>query len=197
MNKFEHGIFLARMQPLHLGHMYMIEKALCECVTVTIVLGSSNKYFMSRNPFTLDIRKRWIEGALKESKDIERINIFCLPDWSLENDTNETIEWGRYLYYNIVSRIQAKHFTIFYSDKIDIINSWFDETLRERVYIRHVDRSNVYEGLSATKIREAFINGDKTYLEKYLPKSVLEDYSLILSNLLILKETSLKDFSMK
>ena len=37
------GIFLARMQPLHNAHLWLIDKALEENDKVLIVLGSENK----------------------------------------------------------------------------------------------------------------------------------------------------------
>ena len=37
------GVFLARMQPLHNAHLWLIDKALEENDKVLIVLGSENK----------------------------------------------------------------------------------------------------------------------------------------------------------
>ena len=193
----KNGVFLARMQPLHKGHLFMVENALTKCEKLTIVLGSMNKFSMTRNPFTFELRKLWLLEALKVSKDMDRINMFELPDWSLENDKNETIEWGRYFYYNVVSRIQAKKFSIFYNDDLDIINSWFDETLRSRIDIQYMERSSIFDGLSATRIRKAIVEDDNEYLKKYLPFSVLKDVVLLKKYLLQVNEHPLQDFSME
>ena len=103
------GVFLARMQPLHVAHMHLIETALIECDDVWIVLGSSNKNGMLRNPFTLQFREEVLKEALEEAgyapEELASIHMFELPDWSFENDRNETAEWGRYFYYNVVSRV--------------------------------------------------------------------------------------------
>ena len=107
--KYKHkiGLFLARMQPLHIAHLDIIEKALKECEKVYVCLGSANKVDMLRNPFTIDFRKQILLEALIERVGVAatRVDVFEIPDWSYENDTNETIEWGRYFYYNVVSRI--------------------------------------------------------------------------------------------
>ncbi len=43
-------IFLARMQPLHNAHLYMVEKMISECEHVHVFLGSEKKKDMLRNP---------------------------------------------------------------------------------------------------------------------------------------------------
>lgn len=193
----KNGVFLARFQPLHNGHLYMVEKALKECENLTIMLGSANKYSMLRNPFDLELRKSWLYNSLENLNDRDRINVFEIPDWSYENDVNEKEEWGLYLYYNIVSRIQAKTFSIFYNDDLSIIESWFSGLIRSRINIVHSERSEIFNGLSATKIREAILNDDAEYLRKYLPLEVRKDIPLIKNYLLLVKDNPMPDFSME
>lgn len=199
--KYKTGVFLARMQPLHIAHMFLIEQAMRECEEVWVVLGSSNKRDMLRNPFTLEFRKDMLTQALSESgysnEDISRVNIFELPDWSLENDKNETITWGRYFYYNVVSRIQRKDFTIYYSDSSEIIKSWFNSEIGEHITLRLFDRASTYEGLSATKIREAIINRDMEYLERFCPPVILRNLDYISTYYTGVLENPKEDFSMK
>ena len=194
----KHGVFLARMQPLHNGHLYMIRQAMEQCDHLLIVLGSSNKESMTRNPFTLETRHSWLVKSLHDNpKFLEHSDIIQLPDWSFENDINETEEWGRYLYYNIVAHIQSKKFSIFYNDDINIIKSWFPSPLDKRVDIRWQPRSEIFNGLSATKIREAIINDDQDYLTQYLPQPVLDDVPYIKRYLIKIKNHPLPDFSME
>ncbi len=194
------GVFLARMQPLHIAHMYLVEKALEENERVAIVLGSANKEGMIRNPFDLKTRTKLLHKVLRDKKyseeDINRITVFELPDWSYENDTNETLEWGRYLYYNIVSRTQTKKFSIYYSDDAEIIKNWFKGVPEDRITLRLFNRSNVYEGLSATKIREAILNEDQEYLEKYIPLIILDDVIELTTELEAVTNNPKEDFSM-
>lgn len=194
------GVFLARMQPLHIAHMYLVEKALEENERVAIVLGSANKEGMIRNPFDLETRTKLLHKVLRDKKyseeDINRITVFELPDWSYENDTNETLEWGRYLYYNIVSRTQTKKFSIYYSDDAEIIKNWFKGVPEDRITLRLFNRSNVYEGLSATKIREAILNEDQEYLEKYIPLIILDDVIELTTELEAVTNNPKEDFSM-
>lgn len=194
------GVFLARMQPLHIAHIFLIEQAIKECDEVWVVLGSSNKHDMIRNPFTLEFRQEVLKEALLDSgyeqSDLDKIHIFELPDWSLENDTNETITWGRYFYYNVVSRIQRKDFNIYYSDDSEIIKSWFNSEVKDHITLRLFNRSKVYEGLSATKIRSAIINKDMEYLNKYCPASIIRRLDYISNYYKSVLNNPESDFSM-
>lgn len=150
LNRFMYktGVFLARMQPLHIAHLYLVEQALAECEEVWVVLGSANRKDMLRNPFTIEFRREMLTQALSEKgysiEDLNRIHVFELPDWSLENDPNDTVTWGRYFYYNVVSRVQHKNFTMYYSDDSSIIRGWFDSEVGEHITLRLFDRTAVY-----------------------------------------------------
>lgn len=198
--EYKTGVFLARMQPLHIAHLFLIEQAMRECKDVWVVLGSSNKKDMIRNPFTLEFRRDMLIQALSESgysnDDINRIHLFELPDWSLENDTNETITWGRYFYYNVVSRTERKDFTIYYSDNSEIIKSWFNSEVKDHVTLRLFDRKSTYDGLSATRIRDAIIDRDLVYLEKFCPPVILRNLDYISTYYTRVVRTPREDFSM-
>jgi len=44
------GVFLSRMQPLHIGHLGIIDKVLAENDKLLILIGSANKKGTVRNP---------------------------------------------------------------------------------------------------------------------------------------------------
>jgi len=52
------GVFLARMQPVHNAHMYIVERACRENDKVIVMLGSANKKDMLRNPFDIKYAPR-------------------------------------------------------------------------------------------------------------------------------------------
>ena len=168
------GVFLARMQPLHKGHMHIIEKMIEECDEVLIVIGSADKKGTIRNPLEIDFResilKNWVFGFdmfKKYNRKLMKVSIATLNDFTYEDDILSNKEWGRYLYYNIISKISQKEFSLYYSDDIKIIQDWFDWDLSNKISIRHIDRSCVLDGISATKIREAIVSNDKEYVNKY------------------------------
>ncbi len=107
------GVFLSRMQPLHNGHLGMINKALLENDKLIIIIGSTNKKETIRNPIEINIRREILKETLTDQYGKEyknRITILELPDWSSEDDIASNLEWGRYLYYNIVSASRTKKF---------------------------------------------------------------------------------------
>lgn len=105
------GVFLSRMQPLHVGHLGIIDKILEENEKVIILIGSRNKKCTIRNPLDIILRTQILNDALEERYGIEykeRIIVKELPDWSMETDIASNKEWGRYLYYNIVAIRRTK-----------------------------------------------------------------------------------------
>ena len=175
------GVFLSRMQPLHIGHLGMIEKALSENDKVIILIGSADKKGGIRNQIPIDIRREILEETLKEKYERDyRIKIKNLPDWTEEDDILSNLEWGRYLYYNIASLSETKEFTMYFSDEREIIENWFqDETIRKRINIKTYERKEMFEDVSSTKIRNAFLNNDKEYVEKSTPNAVIKRYEEI------------------
>lgn len=194
------GVFIARFQPLHKAHIYVIEKALAECDKLVIMLGSSNKENMPRNPFNFRLRKELLSECLGSEQDMTRIQIYQLPDWSTENEVTDDAVWGHYLYYNIVSRIGQKSFTLYYSDNPDIVKNWFDDEVKRFISFRFLDRNKVFEGISSTKIRQALLDftpDAKKYLYKFLPEAVFERVEELRDIIVKVHNNPKKDFTMK
>lgn len=107
------GVFLSRMQPLHIGHIGMIKKALSENDRVIILIGSANKKETARNPMEVNIRREILEETLENDftkEEKQKITVNNLPDWTEETDMPSNLEWGRYLYYNVVRDSKSKEF---------------------------------------------------------------------------------------
>lgn len=176
------GVFIGRMQPVHNGHLFLIKKALEENDRVLILLGSSNKRGTIRNPLDYISRKHLLEFALEEDNEIDkkRITISTLPDWTMESDKDSDKTWGRYLYYNIVSRIECKQFSLYYSDDASILDDWFEGIeVRQHINYRCIGREHIFDGLSATKIRQALLDENKEYVERYCPDIVARNFGLL------------------
>ena len=194
------GVFIARFQPLHKAHLHVIKQALKECDKLVIMLGSSNKENIPRNPFNFRLRKELLSESLSNEHDMTRIQIFQFPDWSEENRVADNTVWGHYLYYNIVSRINQKNFTLYYSDGPEIVKSWFDDEVNQYISFRFLDRQKVFDGLSSTKIRAAllsFTQEDKKYLYKVLPEAVFERVEELREIIVKVHNNPKKDFTMK
>lgn len=193
----KYGVFLARMQPVHNAHLFLVNKALEECDKVLIVLGSENKLDMLRNPFEISLRERMLRECLTEEQN-KKISVETLPDWSMESDLEGAEIWGRYFYYNVVSRIGQKRFFIYYSDDPAILDSWFKNTeVFPYITYRNFERQNLFEGLSSTKIRQAFIEQDVEYISRYCPESVVSRFAYLSSYYKGVTDHPKADFSME
>lgn len=192
-----YGVFLARMQPVHNAHLYMVRKALSEQERVLVVLGSENKVDMLRNPYHIDLRVNMLRECFT-SEENDRLSIITLPDWPTESDHEGAKIWGRYFYYNVVSRIGQKRFSIYYSDDISILDEWFSNTeVKQFISYRHFQRDTLFDGLSATKIRQAFIEGDIDYVTQYCPPSVTRRFTELSAAYKDVVQDPVADFSME
>lgn len=61
------GIYVGRFQPFHLGHLYAVRHALKEVRRLIIVIGSSQRSYEPRHPFTLGERMEMIRLATEEA----------------------------------------------------------------------------------------------------------------------------------
>ena len=192
----KYGVFLARMQPVHNAHLFMVNKALDECDKVLIVLGSENKVDMLRNPYDITLREQMLRECFNDEQN-KKLSIVTLPDWSMESDVESAEIWGRYFYYNVVSRIGQKTFSIYYSDDVAILDSWFNNTeVRQYITYRNFERNNIFNGLSATKIRQAFIENNIDYIKEFCPDSVVTRFDQLASYYKNVTKNPKEDFSM-
>lgn len=188
MNKV--GVILARFQPIHNGHLELIKKAIEENDQVIVIIGSVDK-LNARNPIPWTIRRELVEDALAEYfkekyTDSMKIKVFELPDLSDESDNSH--DWGFYLYSNIVTWIGQANFTMYYSDGYEIITSWFPGfLLRNNVSLSLLARNSVEEGVSATKVRHLMMFGHPEELQKLVPQCVFNKRDQITAFLNIFK----------
>lgn len=69
---------------------------------------------------------------------------------------------------------------MYFSDEPEIIEDWFqDKDIRKRINLKLFERNEMFNAVSSTKIRGAFIEDNKTYIEKSVPKAVCKRYELI------------------
>ena len=57
------GVILARLQPVHNGHLALIEKSINENEETYVFVGSANK-FNKRNPLPISLRLQLLQEAL-------------------------------------------------------------------------------------------------------------------------------------
>lgn len=181
--RIQTGVILARFQPVHNGHMALIEKACNENDEVLVFIGSVDKLNV-RNPIPWNIRREMLEAAIEEAKKtkpvFEKVKIYELSD--LSDESQNTHEWGFYLYTNIVEKAASSYFTIYYSDGFEIITSWFPGwLLRKYVSMSLMARGGCVDGISATAVRKAILDDDFKTLKEYVPTPVFDNVKMLKS----------------
>lgn len=177
------GVILARLQPIHNGHLALISKAAKENDEVHVFIGSADK-FNERNPIPISMRNDLAMHAIVEA-GIKNCTLHWLDDLSDESDNSH--DWGFYLYSKIVTEIQQSNFTIYYSDGFEIITSWFPGfILRNNVSLNLLARNATESGISATTVRKMILE-DSNELKDVVPSLVYEQ-RYVLKNLIELSK---------
>ena len=194
------GIILARLQPIHNGHLALIEKAYNENDEVYVFIGSADK-FNSRNPLPISLRLQLTKEAIKEKfksythemidGDNEVINpydkITVVPLDDLTDESDNSHDWGFYLYSKIVTETQCSNFTIYYSDGFEIITTWFPSfILRNNVSLCLLARNATVSGISATTVRK-LIEEENDNLKEYVPTCVYKHRDAIKNHIQLSK----------
>lgn len=78
--KFDFLVFIGRFQPFHLGHRYIVERALENAEHVIVLVGSANLGRSVRNPFTYAEREQMIRATFRKAVADKRLIIRPLDD---------------------------------------------------------------------------------------------------------------------
>jgi nicotinamide-nucleotide adenylyltransferase len=95
------GVILARLQPIHNGHLELIKKSMKENDETIIFVGSADK-FNGRNPIPINLRMQMAHEAIEEMRDNEKIYTYyrLVPLDDLSDESDNSHDWGFYLFSN-------------------------------------------------------------------------------------------------
>lgn len=158
MKKHKLGMYLGRFQPFHNGHKAIVDKMLEECEQVLIVVSSSDKKGIFRNPFPSWERAMMI----KEVYPDERVDCFLLPDRAtIANDC----AWGDY----VINTLQSYGYDpdAIYQGYESERCTWYDNW---DVAIENISRLEI--PVSATLVRAAIVEKRADYIDEWCPPEV-------------------------
>ena len=74
------ALVIGRFQPLHKGHLALIQRALEDCQSVLVGIGSATAKTSLRNPFTTAERRQMIGACFPSEVATGRLRILDVPD---------------------------------------------------------------------------------------------------------------------
>ncbi len=171
MNKV--ALIIGRFQPIHRGHIRMMERYAKSKFFIKVGVGSADKQSEKYNPLTYLERKEMIFGALKEAK-IKKFKIYSIND--IKNDAG---------YVDHVRKIVGK-FDVIITGNIWVLNLFKEYKSKSPWNIESFEESKRPGGnITSGIIRKKWLTGsNKTGLTKssynYLKKI---DFTNRLNNL--------------
>jgi len=150
------GLLIGRIQPLHYGHMSVIEETLKEVDELIIGVGSADQSHTNFNPFTSGERVLMLSKALREYK-IDPSRYYIIP---LEDIACNSLWVGHV-------KMLTPPFRKVYSGN-SLVKQLFNENHIEVVQLPLFNRKEY----SGTEVRRRILNNENW--EELLPKSVVK-----------------------
>ena len=160
--KYDYTIYIGRFQPIHNGHIKVIDEAMLVSDKIIIICGSIDKFNTEKNPLSFDQRKMLIESVI-ESKYSGRYHIIGVKDMPKESDWNKGI-------LSQVNNISGN------SKNIAIIGHFKDDS---SYYLKNFPMWGLvtvdnHMNINATDIRKAITKGNMEAVKDLLPSNVLD-----------------------
>lgn len=155
----QYAVFIGRFQPVHIGHVGVVKRALDSHERVIICVGSANRGSRTDNPFTFNQRVRLWEHELTD-EELERVQFVKIDD-ALYKDN----EWVAQVRHRVSRAIQATH-GLDYSPTVALVGHEKDHT---SYYLRFFPEwesdlmPKGYDSLASTTIRNFFYEKLRMY----------------------------------
>ncbi|MCO7226746.1 bifunctional nicotinamide-nucleotide adenylyltransferase/Nudix hydroxylase [Pleionea sp. CnH1-48] len=149
---FDFLVFIGRFQPLHNGHMKVINRALEQSQQLIILCGSAHQPRSVRNPWTVQEREQMIRACLSDEQN-RRLHIAPLMD-IVYNDES----WVRNVQATVTGLVTAHNPVPHKAPKIGLIGHSKDQSSYYLNLFPQWKGVNVdnFQGISATTLRETF-----------------------------------------
>lgn len=155
-NPFDFLVFIGRFEPFHNGHLAVIARALQQSEWLIVIVGSAGGPRSIKNPWNADERAVMIRRSLTPEM-ASRVLIGTVPDHPYNED-----QWLRAVQFEVARRVAESKACA--DPRIGLIGHDKDASsyyLAMFPQWARVDSADV-GGLSATQIRDAFLDPDAT-----------------------------------
>lgn len=149
LKKYNYGLAIMRLQPMHLGHTQVIGRMINECNHPILAIGSAQESRTYGNPFTYEERKKMVLNFPGYNK------LTILPI----NDIFNLGAWAKYCLDLVEKKVKNK-INVYYCGNDQDGALFLGEG--RKVAINDRD-TGVYKGISASKIRSWIVNGSEEW----------------------------------
>jgi cytidyltransferase-like protein len=144
--KYKHAIMVGRFQPLHMGQIRLIDQMLKECEQVTIVIGSSQEFGTTKNPFRFRERKEMITNYYHDEAIKKRMKIVG------QIDTNDFHGWVHTVLDTIADAYEDKRPVEALYCGLPYDSQWYTPDIKKIELVSRTDPKFPY--ISGTLVRE-------------------------------------------
>lgn len=175
MRLYNTGLVIGRFQPLHNGHVAMIERALELCNTVVVYVGSAQPItdilVKMDNPFSYEIRVSMLTQVFRKECESGRLQIRPLYDIGAGNNDI----WGRYI-LGLFKEEFHKQPDLYLSGCELARSSWFNSDIAPKMDELRISRHGI--NISGTECRELLLAGKKEAFFEFVPKVLEPNYEI-------------------
>ena len=154
LRKYNYGLAIMRLQPLHFGHTKLIYKMCDECNNVVIAIGSAQESRTYGNPFTYREREQMFKAF-----PWKRF-VMVMPIKDIFNLS----KWADYALGVVEKKIKNK-VNAYYCGAFEDGNLFVGRVPKIVIHDRH---DGSHKDMSASKIRQMILNGDDEW-RKFVP----------------------------
>ncbi|MBN9543203.1 MAG: adenylyltransferase/cytidyltransferase family protein [Alphaproteobacteria bacterium] len=178
--KYDLVVFFGRFQPLHYGHIHLIEHAFRLSNNLVMLCGSAQESRTIKNPMNFNEREAMIRECVK-LKPYQKLFIEPIADTKTDEEWREI---ALSVVYTITSNIKLNSDEM---PKIAIVGYFKDESSYYLNIFPEWDLVEVenYNKISATNIRRALLDNQLSALEELLPEPALFEIKSIMAKLTI------------
>ncbi len=162
------GVFVGRFQPLHYGHISIINQALRENELVIIIIGSKN-VTNDRNPFSYELRKSFITSYF----DSKQIIIDGIDDFG--DDAKWCKELDTIIKRNVILDITECDFKLYGPKKDASTEKYINYVLENSIINKYVHSELLMDeniSIDATTIRKYIKENNNELILKYIPMEI-------------------------
>ncbi len=161
--EYQHGIYIGRFQPFHLGHLQTLKLALEKAEHVILIIGSHRVATDIRNPWSADERLEMIRHCLPPEAQT-RVHFLKIRDWLYSDNL-----WLAAVQQQVLEITRGSHSIVVFGHHKDS-TSYYLNLFPQWDYFE----TGGYADLHSTAIRQAYFAGETTDYLNQVPGPVAD-----------------------